>query len=246
MVMTNWHDEFKARLKQAQRYLQDAEDIARQNGVQVPLQQPELADHEKIQFPRGYIRRADEFRGRYELRRIISDDDLCSNIAYALQTTDFLNYLLNRFSIGLSVGRVLYKMAIVHVFSIIEALIFGVIDSVHSNCVEDGDVCRRSDRCEFYVRGPGKYSFRDAVELLMQKAVLPLSEAERDRLLTLKAIRDRVHIWGSDGNEFIDHNYSLPEYNLCIVMLNTIREHLIDNFSCLEASIALGCPKHRV
>ena len=244
--MSDWQDEFKAKLKQAEQCLQEAETIAVRNGIKVPVRQPSLENCEKIKFPRGYIRIASEFRKRYELSRLISDTDRRSNIAYALQATDFLNYLLNRFSIGLSVERVLYRIAIAHVVSIIEALIYGAIDSLHRHCVQDTRVCNRSGRCHLYIKSANKYTFRNAIDLLKEKDVLPLSDEEQTKLLELKEIRDRIHIWDADGNEFLDHNFALREYNSCIRMLATVRDHLKERFANLEVIMIFECPKQQV
>lgn len=244
--MSDWQAEFKAKLKHAERCLQEAETIAIRNGLKPPIRQPNLRDHEKIRFPRGYIRKASEFRDRYSLPQLIHDGDRRSNIAYALQTTDFLNYLVNRFSIGLSVERVLYKIAIAHIVSIIEALIYGTIDSLHKHCVEDTRVCHRSSRCPLYIKSPNKYTFRHAIDLLISKEVLRLSEEEKTGLLELKTIRDRVHIWDAIGNEFLDHDFALKEYNSCIRILSTVREHLKNNFAHANALMLFGCPKRQL
>lgn len=171
-----WELDFKAKLKQAEALLKEAENILTANGIQTPVQQPSIQSHEKIRLPTGYIRKASEFRERYRLTNIISDVNVRSNIAYALQASDLINCFHNSYDITLSAGSIFCKMSTAHVCSIIEALLFVAVNSYHEQCCNtDGSVCNRVGKCDLYIKKPNNYSFANLVSLLNKLGVVPLS-----------------------------------------------------------------------
>ena len=71
----------------------------------------------------GYIRRSGEFWRLYHLNEIVSNRNTKNNISYALQLSDYYNFVLNRFYIWGSIETMFYKNAFVNIISIVEALI---------------------------------------------------------------------------------------------------------------------------
>ena len=100
---------------------------------------------------------------------------LINNIAYAFQTTDLFNYLLNRFYIGLSVGKIFFKFAIINSFSILEGILYGVIKNEHKFCANSGEVCKYNEKCKYYLKSPNKYPFLKMLETLKEKEILIFS-----------------------------------------------------------------------
>jgi len=225
----DWEIEYKENLKKAEGYLKKAEKLLQDNSNDGLLRNLKLKKSEKIKIPNGHIRTADDFRSRYELVKLISRRDLRSNIAYALQGCDLLNYFHYRFNITLSAGSVFLRLSIVHVFSIIEALMSGYLDSLHDECLlKDNKVCKRNQTCDFYLKKAGNYSFRERVELLIERDIIAFSDLQIKELMELKDIRDRLHLWNVDGNEFLDDKFSKQHYDQALHLLVFVRNSLIE------------------
>lgn len=131
--METWEIEFKDKLKQVEKLLQEAEFVLKRNGFQTPVQHPKIETEDKIGFPKGYIRTTADFESRYRFNRIINNKTIAKNLTYALQTSDVFNYFLNRFNISLSAGKIFMKSAIINILSIIEGILYGVAVSSFFN-----------------------------------------------------------------------------------------------------------------
>jgi len=76
-----------------------------------------------IDIPRGYIRRAVQFRQKLNF---ISDSNIKKNISYSLQLSDFYCWILNRTSLSLTVKEMFIKYGIVLMASICETIVVHV------------------------------------------------------------------------------------------------------------------------
>jgi hypothetical protein len=90
--------EFFEKLKNISTLLQESENILRANGIRFPDNNIVANSKQKIKIPRGYIRTVDTLKKKYYLNRF-NNKLILKNIAYHLQFSDFINYLLNRFAI---------------------------------------------------------------------------------------------------------------------------------------------------
>lgn len=108
--------------------LQELEELMKKNNI----------EKVEIKFPRGFIRRADDFRNRLTF---IRNDTLKTNIAYSLMLTDVYRWILNRFDIAITAQEMLIKEAISLLGNIIEAILKYLI----------GDKNAGVDRCCTYL-----------------------------------------------------------------------------------------------
>lgn len=229
---------FKKALKEAEDKLQCAENILKKNGVKTPSENIRLERKEKIKIPRGYIRTTKLFAEMYKIETCVLDEVTQKNISYALQTTDFFNYLLNRFDIGLSVGQLFIKYALINAYSIAEAFLFKSLEKLHSHCISDGKVCIQNEKCEYYVKNPKGWKFRVVVDEICKTQLLDLAG---DDIFKLKKIRDNVHIHSASGNEFLSGVYTLENYNNIIKVLYKIKNEMAGNIKKYEERRNKGC-----
>ena len=238
---------FKQHLKSISRNLRDAENHLNDKGMSFPNFIPELEEVDKIQLPYGLFRTANEFRNEYKLYEILGTAPIKNNISYALQASDFFNFLINRFNIGLSIGQIIYKYAIINTVSIIEAILYGTVNSLHDCCVSEESVCRRNARCIFYLKKANKYTFNQMITVLEDKNLITFTEAEKTALKQLKELRDKIHIWETTESELDEESYSIRNYNISIIILRKIKENLYTNFCIFKHSRYSVCnPKFKV
>ena len=88
--------EFFEKLKNISTLLQESENVLKTNGIRFPEKNIVANSNQKIQNPKGYIRTVDTLKKKYHLNRF-HNKTIIKNIAYHLQFSDFINYLLNRF-----------------------------------------------------------------------------------------------------------------------------------------------------
>lgn len=242
--MSDWLSEYKSKLKEAENTLHECENILRENGVVGPIDHPKVAQKERIWFPSGYIRKADHFREDYGLRKLIIDLKTRNNIAYALQLSDLLNYIINRFYLGdYSVGNTFYRMATAHIFTIIESILCGAVNHLHGHCVKGENVCKRAGKCDLYFKRAGSYSFSKLLEKLQNEKIIQLTTDDTEKLETLKEIRDRFHMWDTGDSDFHDAKFKISDYNDAIQLLTRIRDIAVKTFPNYQAKQVFSCPK---
>jgi len=78
----------------------------------------------KIQLPRGLIKTVHEITDFYKLYQIVKDRTLVRNIAYTFQYISFIDWLLDKTDICLTVREQTIKYGIVAVYSIIESIVY--------------------------------------------------------------------------------------------------------------------------
>ncbi|MGA1847585.1 hypothetical protein [Deferribacter abyssi] len=231
--MNGFELKFKARLKKISEELNDIENFLRDNGIDIPNQNIPLKPDEKIRIPRRYIRTVHYFEQKYKLYDLLEDEVLVKNISYALQASDLFNYILNRFNIRLSVGKVFYKFAIINIFSIIESLLYGIANKCHSYCMVNNRVCKNNDSCNFYLKKANKYPFEKLLYTLSQKGLIRMPPELQNKLLKIKALRDNIHLWDVKNKDYFNDDYNLDNYNFLIKLLNILKKDLnkaLENF----------------
>lgn len=245
--MADWLEEYKANLKVAESKLHDCERLLRENGVECPVSQPRVAKKEKIWLPAGYIRTAKYFRDAYQLPPSIGDLSTRNNIAFALQYSDFLSYIDNRFYLGdYTIKDVFYRSATAHVMSIFESILFGLVETAHRHCMTDDSPCKKSKKCEWYMRSPKKYGFTGSIEMVVEKGIYAFDDDTKQVIIKLKEIRDRVHMWDAGSSDFHDEKFSVKNYNEAMAMLHLMRDEVIDAFRTYHGRQVFGCPKNAI
>ena len=239
--MPEANDAFKRKLADISAALQEAESILREDGLEVPEENIALEDSEKIQVPRGYIRTVRNFREKYNLDDFLGDDLLCRNVAYALQTSYFTNYIVNRVNVALSVGQIFYKLAIINAFSVIEGVLYGLTKRLHRFCRNGGEVCRYNTRCSYYIKSVKHLNFRTLLNVLKDKAILDLSKNTEVLLIELKGLRDNVHIWDVGENEYLSDHYNMRTYNQLILALRHLSSMLPNSVETFKAGRSENC-----
>lgn len=242
--MEPWEQDVQRLFRRVERLLQDVETVLKTNGLDTPVEQPNLNEIGRIKFPRGYIRKVSDFLERYSLVDIVGNEDLSRNIAYALQLSDVFNYFMNRFDIDFSAGKLLRKYAHINIVSIIESLLYGSLIQLRKHCIYlDGTVCQMNRDCTFYLKSPKKLKFRDVMSELGEKNILSLENEERDFLLEVKGHRDNVHVWTLEDNEYKSDYYGLPTYNRAILLLKTISTQLARNGHEFQRERFVSCKR---
>lgn len=236
-------DGFLEKLAIASSALQEAEDLLRNAGFKVPEENVYINEKDKVKFPRKYIRTVQYFKDKYNLDQILQRSDITSNISYHLQLSDFLNYIINRFGIGLTVESMFYKLAMVNILSIIEALIYGAAKNLHSKCSDGNETCKHNTKCNYYISSPKKLNFNQIIDILTSKDILNLSSEQKDLLKNLKKLRDNVHIWNLEFNEYTKNNYNLSNYNASIKFLYYIGKSLSSKIIEFERKKSADCFK---
>jgi len=233
--------EIKGELAKASEALQKVEDIIKDNlGLNVPEENIMLPEDIVLKLPRGYIRTLNTVSEKYKLD-LLHDETLAKNLSYAIQYTDFINYVLNRTSLGqggLSVGALFRKHAIINVMTIVEGIIIGFIEKTYLTCSQCRDfekscainiasIYLKNKRClEKHVNCKQSLRFHLALEYL--KAGSIISDEEYDQLDELRNYRNHIHIQyidkdtGKRQRDFMEEDYSLGTYNKAIKSLHNV------------------------
>ena len=104
--------------KKITELLKENEMILRRSGYNPPLTNYTLEQSEKIGVPSGYIRTVAAFNKKYHLQEICIKRTIRHNITYALETSDLLNFIINRINIWGSVEAIFFKLSIVNFVSV--------------------------------------------------------------------------------------------------------------------------------
>lgn len=211
--------------KRISELLIENESILKDEGFKPPIINYSVANDERIKIPYGYIRKADEFNKEYSLENIVKDKNVRKNISYALQLSDYYNFLLNRFNIWGSIRTLLYKQAFINIVSIIEALMLESANRINSFCKE----CERIGRCKNNISKHDRNNMKHAVEKLFNLKILTLTEQDKERLIQLYDYRNKVHIRLNAQNEFLDNKYNMDLYNEAIKILRKVNKLLLEN-----------------
>ena len=201
------------------------EKILKSEGYNPPCFNYSVEKNERIQMPAGYIRKSGEFWEKYHLAELVESRNTSNNISYALQLSDYYNYIVNRFNVWGSIEIMLYKQAFVNIVSIIEALILESANRINQYCKRCPDI----GRCKNNICKKDRENMKSAVLKLSDMGVLDLSEDEKNRLIELYDYRNKIHIRLNEQNEFLDNKYNRNLYNEVIRLLQKVDEQLCKN-----------------
>jgi len=211
--------------------LKENERLAKADGISVPDENYSLEKAEKLQIPSGYIRTNEAFISRYRLWDIVPNQTVKKNIAYALQLSDFHNYILNRINVWGSVETMFLKSAVINLVSIFEALIFECANNI---CCKPG-TCAVVPTCERHFSKAQRNNSFEALKRMKELGIVDYSEAQLTRIKKIIELRNRVHIRLATENEFTCSDFSVALYNETMEILKDLISQLHDNGKALYA-----------
>ena len=89
-------EEYYSNIEKMSSLLSRNEELIRDAGYNPPVDNFFIEKEKRIKMPQGYIRTSREFWGQYHLNDIVDNRNTKNNISYALQLSDYYNFLLNR------------------------------------------------------------------------------------------------------------------------------------------------------
>ncbi len=211
--------------KKISKLLQENENILRKEGYNPPVKNFSLSQQQKIKIPSGYIRTVTKFNQKYHLVEIFPNRETRHNVTYALEVSDLFNFIFNRTNIWGSVSVILYKLAIVNLVSIIEAII---LEATNNICYQASS-CEKTKKCSYHFTKSERNNARKALEKLTLLNILDYDEVELARLQEIIDLRNRIHIRLTNGNEMKRADYHFHLYNEVILFLQSIDEQIYTN-----------------
>lgn len=201
------------------------EKLLKSAGYNPPCSNFSVKKEERINMPAGYIRKSGDFWKKYHLVELVESRNTRNNISYALQLSDYYNFLVNRFNVWGSIEIMLYKQAFVNIVSIIEALILESANRMNKFCQK----CPNISRCKNNICSRDRENMKCAVEKLFKMGVLKIDSEKKLRLIELYDLRNKIHIRLNEQNEFLDNKYNMNLYNEAIRILQIVDEQLCKN-----------------
>ena len=211
--------------KSISELLSSNENIIIKEGYKPPVSNYSVDRDDRIKIPAGYIRTAQQFVTAYHLTELVLDNSTRKNIAYALQLSDYYNYLVNRFYVWGSVETMFYKQMFVNIISVIEALINESANRINSYCKK----CASISKCKKNINKNDRETMKCAATKLQDLEILNISSDDLERLIELYDYRNKVHIRLNEQNEFLDDKFNLQLYNESIKFLKDVDEKLYEN-----------------
>lgn len=205
--------------------LAENEKILRSAGYAPPCLNFTVEKEKRINIPAGYIRTSCEFGNKYHLDDLVESHNTRKNISYALQLSDYYNFLVNRFNVWGSIEIMLYKQAFINVISIIEVLVLESSNRINHFCQQ----CQNTNKCKNIINKTDRGNMKRAAERLFELGILDINEVEKNRLIELYNLRNKIHIRLNDQNEFLDCKYNVTLYNEAIEMLQKVDDCLWKN-----------------
>lgn len=218
-------DQFLNNNKVISELLAENEKLLKDSGYNPPSNNFAVEKDERIKVPAGYIRKSGDFWKEYHLADLVASQNTRNNISYALQLTDYYNFLVNRFYVWGSIERMIYKQAFVNVISIIEALVLECANRMNHYCKK----CPNIAKCKNNLCKDDREKMKRTVSKLCEMGVLEFEEKEKERIIELYDLRNRIHIRLNEQNEFLDNKYNVDLYNETICLLKSIDEQLYKN-----------------
>lgn len=204
---------------------EENERIIREAGYKPPCVNFVVEKDNRVNVPSGYIRTSGEFWKKYHLVEIVEKRNVRNNISYALQLSDYYNFILNRFNVWGSIETMLYKQAFINVISIIESLILESSARINLNCQK----CKYIGKCKNNICKDDRKNMKNAIEKLYKLGILDVSRTDLDRLIELYDYRNKIHIRLNKQNEFLDGKYNIKLYNETIELMQKIDDSLWKN-----------------
>jgi hypothetical protein len=141
----------------------------------------------KLHFPRGYLRTAEDARGRV---KFLANKTLRSNIAYTMQLADVQHWILVRTDLSGMAKEMVIKLQMFLLGSIVESITKA---HLHGRC--GGNFCRRT-----------RY-------LVEQGTIDATLQADIDWLW---GVRNNMHLFQLDGTEWSSTEYTIANLNRAI------------------------------
>lgn len=200
--------------------LKENENLLREEGVKAPLDNYVVEKDEMIQIPSGYIRMVNEIIQQFHLNEIFRNSVTRKNVTYALELSDLHNYIFNRIGIWGPILTITYKLAIVNIASIIEAVVLEVANNV---CYTPS-TCKNANGCKLHLTKNERNYFSPALKKLISLEVYDLDDAMLQDIESIFSSRNNIHIRLSQKNELLDNTYNMSLYNKAILILRTIMQ----------------------
>lgn len=194
------------------------EKILKEEGYNPPVINFAVDSDERVKIPAGYVRTTNDFCADYHLSELIIENSTKKNISYALQLSDYYNFIVNRFYVWGSIETMMYKQMFINVISIIEALILECINRVDDGCCK----CKQAGKCENKINKYARENMKQAAERLYQLDILSIPDDKFERLIELYDYRNKIHIRLNEQNEYLDDKFNLQLYNESIEMLKLV------------------------
>lgn len=218
-------EEYRSNIEKISSLLEQNEKLIRQAGYNPPVVNFTIEKESRIKMPQGYIRRSGEFWKQYHLNDIVDDRNTKNNISYALQLSDYYNFLVNRFYVWGSIERMLYKQAFVNIVSIIEALILETSSNINRYCQK----CPKIGKCGKNLTKEDRCNMKKSALKLWEIGILDFEKEEIDEIIEMYDYRNKIHIRLNEQNEFLDNKYNMELYNRVISYLKRVDEKLWKN-----------------
>ena len=215
-------EKIKNNNKKISELLRENEKLLRQEGYNPPTNNFALAPEDRISFPSGYIRTVVQFNEKYHLKDIFPRRYSRHNVTYALEVSDLINYVFNRIHIWGAVEIVFYKLAIVNLVSVMEAIVLEAASNICSNA----KVCKKTKTCPKHFNKNERANARLALEKLVLLDVLDFDQEKLVRVQDIIDLRNRIHIRLAPGNEMQLEDFNLQLYNEVISVLQDIDEQI--------------------
>jgi len=155
----------------------------------------------EIRFPRGIIRRADEFKNRLIF---IQGYVLKTNVAYHLMLSDVYRWILNRFDISLTAKEMLIKEGISLIGNIIESIVKYIATNIEKPSSEIG--------------------FKRACTIIAKHGVI--TSEQKEELTWIWGMRCKEHILNLKNTEY--NKYTIEHYNKAIRVWHNLESALQD------------------
>lgn len=164
--------------------LQDIQDFCRK----------ELVPEAKIRFPRGFLRTCENIRKEFTF---ITDTHLKSNIAYTIQLSDSIRWLLIRTDIAATTKEMLIKLYIILIAAVIES-------------------CTKH-----YLKGKCGQSFCKRNKFLHDKKII--TKKLMDDLDYIWELRSKIHLFDIESSEYMNE-YSISTIKRCVRAFEEIKD----------------------
>ena len=209
---------------QISELLRENETLLREAGYDPPVKNLTLPQNEQIQFPTGYIRTVANFNDKYHLRAIFPYRYSRHNVTYALEVSDLMNFVFNRINIWGPVETVFYKLAIVNLVSIMEAIILEAANNICKNA----NRCNKTKKCFKHFSTDERNNARKALTKLVLIDVLDYDETKLARLQEIIDLRNRIHIRLTKGSELQLDDFNLELYNEVVHFLQDLDKQIFE------------------
>ena len=204
--------------------LKENENILREAGYKPPVTNYVLERIDRIGFPSGYIRTVAEFNEKYHLREICPNRTIRHNITYALEVSDLINFVINRVNIWGSVETIFFKLAVVNLVSVIEAII---LEATNNICCSPSS-CGKTNDCRYHFSKEERNYARSAVKKLSMIGILDFDIEKISRVQEIIELRNRIHIRLTKGNEMNMDDFTLDLYNEVVLLLQDIDRQIYE------------------